>query len=179
MGEPKIDARNWRIEILYHAEKLCGYSLDELKRRPQSSVEACLVRHDNTGVCGKFEGISLKELVSSCIDDKNLSIDRIVFIGADGYESSMDFSELADDWIIAFKVDGRPLTKDEGAPARIIIPGRYGYKWVRWLSKIVLIRGEHYGLWEFIGRDNSGKVPRHIYKRIERSSKGSGPHSNP
>jgi len=169
IGKPRIDPSSWKLRVFYHAQKLCELSYDELAALPQTSVSTCLVRRGDTGACGTFEGVRLKDILALCA--KDAKADRIVFIAANGYESSMSLGELDDDWTVALKVNGRKLSRDEGFPARIVIPKRYDYKWVRWLEKIVLIRGDHYGFWEFIGKDQSGKVPRHIFKRVEREWK--------
>lgn len=170
MGIPKIKVEDWKLEVFYHSEKLCDLSLRDLNELPKSTSYTCLVRYeDKTGSCGTFEGVKVKDVLDRCKTSK--LYERVVFIGADGYDTSLDASEMSDDWILAFRVNGRALKKDEGYPVRAVIPGRYDYKWVRWVKRIVLIRGEHYGYWELLGRDNSGFVPRYIFKRVEKSSK--------
>ena len=43
------------------------------------------------------------------------------------------------DIIIAFEMNGEPLTKDHGFPLRLICPGMIGAKSVKWLSRIMLL----------------------------------------
>lgn len=173
MGIPKIRIEDWRLKVFYHSEKLCELSFEDLTKLPSSTLYTCLVRYeDKTGTCGTFEGVKIEDVLKLCKTDKNY--ERVVFVGADGYDTSLDASEINDSWIIAFKVNGRALAKDEGYPARVVISGRYDYKWTRWLEKIVLIRGEHYGYWELLGRDNSGVVPKYIFKRVEKNTKAKG-----
>lgn len=174
MGVPKIELEDWKLGVFYHSQKLCELSFDNLARLPRATVYTCLVRYeDRTGACGTFEGVRIEDVLKTC-PVVNDNPERLVFIGADGYEESLDVKEIKGDWLIAFKVNGRALARDEGYPARAVVPGRYDYKWVRWLSKMVLIKGEHYGYWELLGRDNSGVVPRYIFKSVEHNSKGPG-----
>lgn len=173
MRVPEIKVEDWMLEVFYHSEKLCELSFDDLNKLASSTVYTCLVRYeDKAGACGTFEGVKIKDVLGIC--NANRDYERIVFVGADGYDTSLDISEMNDDWLIAFAVNGRSLKKDEGYPARAVIGGRYDYKWVRWLKKIVLIRGEHYGYWELLGRDNSGIVPKYIFKKVEQSSEARG-----
>jgi len=169
IGKPNIDLDRWRLEVLFHSRRLCEFSYDDLTGLPHIEVPTCLVRRDNTGACGTFGGVPLEVILERCAQD--IKADRVVFVAANGYESSMSIAEIKNDWIVALTVNGRRLTRDEGFPARMVIPQRYDYKWVRWLKSIVLIRGDHFGFWEFIGEDQSGRVPRHIFKRLEREWK--------
>lgn len=172
MSVPEIKLEDWKLQVFYHSKKLCEFSFDDLAKLPRATAYTCLVRYeDKSGACGTFEGVRIEDVVKTCGAPDNS--ERLVFIGADSYETSLDIGEMKGDWLIAFKVNGRDLAKDEGYPARAVIPGRYDYKWVRWLSKIVLIKGEHYGYWELLGRDNSGVVPKYIFRSVEHSSKSS------
>ena len=52
-------------------------------------------------------------------------------------------SDPAADILIAYEMNGEPLTSDHGAPVRLIVPGWYGMASVKWLSRIDVLT-EHY-----------------------------------
>ena len=50
------------------------------------------------------------------------------------------------DLMLARTMDGRPISRDHGAPLRLVIPEMYGYKGVKWVSGIALRRPGRPGL---------------------------------
>ena len=43
---------------------------------------------------------------------------------------------LRDEILLAYQMNGEPLTKNHGAPVRLIVPGWFGIAWVKWLARI-------------------------------------------
>ena len=43
---------------------------------------------------------------------------------------------LSDDLLLAVDVGGAPLSIGHGAPVRLVVPGRRGYHWVKWVSRV-------------------------------------------
>ena len=64
------------------------------------------------------------------------------------------------DALLAYEMDGRPITRPHGAPTRIVIPAMYGYKGVKWLNRIVVTRRQIVGYWEQRGYDQNAWVGR-------------------
>jgi len=64
----------------------------------------------------------------------------VAFCGLDGYRSVARLEDaMADDVLIAEKLDGRPLDGDHGAPARLVSPGQYGYVSTKHLCSVELL----------------------------------------
>jgi DMSO/TMAO reductase YedYZ molybdopterin-dependent catalytic subunit len=62
---------------------------------------------------------------------------HLVFEGLDGYRVVVSIEDaLADDVLIAERLDGRPLTADHGAPVRLVSPSQYGYISAKHLARI-------------------------------------------
>ena len=62
---------------------------------------------------------------------------------------------LKDDVLIAFEVDGQPLSREHGGPARMITPQLYAWKGAKWISKIEFRVHDRKGFWEEHGYSNS------------------------
>jgi sulfoxide reductase catalytic subunit YedY len=52
------------------------------------------------------------------------------------------------DTMVAHRANDAPLEERHGYPLRLVVPSMYGYKSVKWLDRIELVRGRHLGYWE-------------------------------
>ncbi|MEP6629951.1 MAG: molybdopterin-dependent oxidoreductase [Lapillicoccus sp.] len=68
--------------------------------------------------------------------------DTVVVTSATGYARRLP---LTDDLLVATAVGGRPLSPGHGAPARLVVPGRRGYHWVKWVVRIETVPGPWWG----------------------------------
>ena len=62
--------------------------------------------------------------------------------------------------MLALEMDGKPLSRPHGSPARVVIPEMYGYKGVKWLTRIELVDHQPTGYWEGLGYDQNAWVGR-------------------
>jgi DMSO/TMAO reductase YedYZ molybdopterin-dependent catalytic subunit len=60
--------------------------------------------------------------------------------------------------MLALEMDGQPLSRPHGSPARVVIPEMYGYKGVKWVSRIELVAHQPTGYWEGLGYDQNAWV---------------------
>jgi DMSO/TMAO reductase YedYZ molybdopterin-dependent catalytic subunit len=60
--------------------------------------------------------------------------------------------------MLALEMDGRPLTRAHGAPARLLMPQMYGYKGVKWVKRITVTHHPAQGFWEQRGYDRDAYV---------------------
>jgi DMSO/TMAO reductase YedYZ molybdopterin-dependent catalytic subunit len=55
-------------------------------------------------------------------------------------------------------MDGRPLERKHGAPARVVMPQMYGYKGVKWVQRIVVTDRVEDGYWQQRGYDRDAWI---------------------
>ena len=66
---------------------------------------------------------------------------EVVFTGADGFARSLGIDDaMADDVLLVDTMNGEPLTREHGAPFRLLVAGWYGMAAVKWLARIELSR---------------------------------------
>lgn len=89
-----------------------------------------------------WEGVAFRDFYRMIIEpcfQPNTSVTHVVFGGLDGYRSVASIKDaLADDVLIADKLDGRPLDSDHGAPVRLVSPNQYGFISTKHLCRIEL-----------------------------------------
>jgi DMSO/TMAO reductase YedYZ molybdopterin-dependent catalytic subunit len=77
------------------------------------------------------------------------------------YNDSLTLAQVGlHDVMLALEMDGQPLSRPHGSPARVVIPEMYGYKGVKWLTRIELLASQPSGYWEGLGYDQDAWVGR-------------------
>lgn len=112
-----------------------------------------------------WRGISLKALLKDVGADEDTARD-VIFRAADGYHDSIPFPRaMQDDVMIAYLMNGEKLPKDHGYPVRLVVPGLYGIKNVKWITEIEVYNGDYQGYWQQKGWTDNGTI--HIFSRID------------
>ena len=119
-------------------------ALATLPRRELTADFHCVAGWSATGLL--WEGVAFEILYREVIEPvvrPGAAATHLVFAGLDGYRSVMAIEDaLAEDVLIAERLDGRPLDSDHGAPARLVCPAHYGYVNVKHLCRIELHTAE-------------------------------------
>ena len=156
---PSFDRRRWRLTIDGLVERPHSLSYDELLALP--SAEQVSDFHCVTGWTVKnvhWRGVRFKDLLARAEPSRRAHALR--FVSAESpYEDSLTLeqAQLADA-MLAYEMDGRPLAREHGAPARVVIPEMYGYKNVKWVERIELVAKPLDGFWEKLGYDRDAWV---------------------
>jgi DMSO/TMAO reductase YedYZ molybdopterin-dependent catalytic subunit len=66
----------------------------------------------------------------------------------------------AKDALLAYEMDGKPITREHGAPVRFVMPQMYGYKGVKWVAQLHVTDRIEPGFWEQRGYDTDAWVGR-------------------
>lgn len=153
--DPHIKDNLWRLEIGGHVENGMSYSLDDLQSFEQIDQETTLMCISNRVGSGLFSnavwrGVRLKDLLNaSKIKDGAFEV-RVS--GADGYADSFGMDRaLADVTLVAYQMNGEPIPRIHGGPARLIVPGMYGEKNAKWVTNVSVETGDFKGLYESQG----------------------------
>jgi DMSO/TMAO reductase YedYZ molybdopterin-dependent catalytic subunit len=77
----------------------------------------------------------------------------IIFEAANGYTTNVRLNEgLAG--MVTYRLDGKPLSLDHGAPVRGLVPNLYFWKSAKWITGVRFVREDQPGYWETRGYNN-------------------------
>jgi DMSO/TMAO reductase YedYZ molybdopterin-dependent catalytic subunit len=97
----------------------------------------------------------------------------LVAEGEDGYTDSFPIARaLSPEPHIVWKMNGEPLPRLHGTPVRLIVPGLYGIKNVKWLTKLTVSGSDYKGFWQDRGWTDKGVVKTQSQIDVPRRGEG-------
>lgn len=140
----------WIVSVKGCVEKANSFSLQELQQMPitrQTIDIHCVTRWSKLGVA--FEGVRLIDLLQFARPTSAAKYVSFISHSTRGHSTSLSLATaIKQETLIAWAADDRPLGVDHGGPIRNIVPGRYFYKSVKWLTRIELLEVDRLGFWE-------------------------------
>jgi DMSO/TMAO reductase YedYZ molybdopterin-dependent catalytic subunit len=104
-----------------------------------------------------WTGVSLTDLLDRARPTANARM--LKARGADGYYDTMPLDVARQpDVLVAFGMDDQVLPSAHGFPTRLLIPGHYGFKSVKWLQELEVLTTFPLGYWEQRGWDPDGII---------------------
>jgi DMSO/TMAO reductase YedYZ molybdopterin-dependent catalytic subunit len=127
---PDVEVASWRLSVDQS-------SLDhgQLLALPRTEVRAVLDCTGGWWAERRWAGVRLRDLVGD-VEDRSEGR-SVVVRSITGYQRRLPLSEL-DNAILATHLDGEPLSAGHGSPARLVVPGRRGYWWVKWVDGVAV-----------------------------------------
>jgi DMSO/TMAO reductase YedYZ molybdopterin-dependent catalytic subunit len=158
---PVFDPNSWRLEVDGLVERKLSLSYDMLLRLPraeQVSTFHCVTGWTVDNV--HWAGVRLKHLLELAQPLPEAKALRFVSMEVPYTDSLTLKQALLPDVMLAYELGGKPLSRPHGSPARVVIPEMYGYKGVKWLTRIELVAEQPTGYWEGLGYDQNAWVGR-------------------
>jgi DMSO/TMAO reductase YedYZ molybdopterin-dependent catalytic subunit len=158
---PIFDERSWRLEIgglVKHPRTLTYDDLRALPQAKQVSTFHCVTGWSVKDV--RWAGVRFEHLLDLVEPLPEATAIRFVSM-EEPYDDSLTLEQAKlPDVMLAYDMDGKPLSRPHGSPARVVIPDMYGYKGVKWLTRMELVTQEPTGYWEDRGYDQNAWVGR-------------------
>lgn len=168
MGRPEIDAATYRLKLTGLVHKPTEFTLADLRGMHSTEVAAGYECSGNSpraiqgmSSCGRFTGVPLRDVL------KHVGVHpkarEVVFFGSD--RGPIDVAFRQDTYkvdqqfgrsitlenatkpqpLLAYALNGEPLTREQGFPVRLIMPGWYGVANVKWLAEVHLQEDRYLG----------------------------------
>jgi DMSO/TMAO reductase YedYZ molybdopterin-dependent catalytic subunit len=162
---PVVNAQAWNLTVKGLVNKPLEINYKEL--RDMSSVEQFATLECVSNKIGGdlistaiWKGVRLKDI----LDKAQLmpGSKYIVFRCFDGYDVGIPLERgLLEGTILAYDMNGAPLTAEHGYPVRAIVPGIYGMMNAKWMTEIEIIDRVYEGYWQRKGWTNVAKYNTH------------------
>jgi DMSO/TMAO reductase YedYZ molybdopterin-dependent catalytic subunit len=168
MNRPEIDPATYRLKLTGLVSKPAEFSLDDLKGMHATEVAAGYECSGNSprsvqglSSCGMFKGVKLSDVLKHV--GVNNKAREVVFFGTDRGPQEVVFRQqtfkvdqqfgrsitlenaMKPTPLLAYSLNGDPLTLAQGKPLRVIMPGWYGVSNVKWLAEIHLQEDRYLG----------------------------------
>ena len=170
-GQPEIDPSSYRLNVTGLVNQEIELSLDDLIGLGDTELVAGFEcsgngpgRIQGLASTGRWRGLPLRDLLNRA--GVKAEAEEVVFFGADRGEEEVEFrgrnftveqqfgrslsvgNAMKPEPFVAHAMNGEPLTRHQGFPVRLIVPGWYGVANVKWLSEIHVQEGRYLGKYQ-------------------------------
>ena len=161
---PQVDPATWSLRVHGDVERPFELSYDELLALPQVEADitiACVSNEVGGSLVGnaRWQGVPLRTLLTRA--GVRPGGTQLLGRSVDGFTAGFptDTALALDNAMVAVGMNGEPLPTDHGFPARIVVPGLFGYvSATKWLSEIELTDSSVEGYWIPRGWAKQGPV---------------------
>lgn len=155
-GSQYIDIADYRLTLEGLVQDELDLSYDQVldNQRYQKVVTLHCVEGWSATIL--WEGILLRDLIDQA--GPGAEANTVIFYAADGYSSSLPLDYiLTNDILLAYKMNGVDLPPERGFPFQLVAENKWGYKWVKWITRIELSADTEFrGYWESAGYNQDG-----------------------
>ncbi len=153
--DPRVDVRLWHLEVnglvrnpaTWRFQDLKGFSAIE-----QQTTLMCISNGLDAGLISNavWKGFPLRDL----LDQAGVISDaaRVRLHSVDNYTDTIPLEKAMEPTtLLAYEMNGAPLPDRHGYPLRVIVPGYFGEKHVKWLTRIEVTDANAKGFYEAQG----------------------------
>jgi DMSO/TMAO reductase YedYZ molybdopterin-dependent catalytic subunit len=160
-AEPAVDIGKWSLTIDGLVEQPLRFDYDDIRKiEPYETTLTleCISNEIAGNLIGNanWRGARLRPLLDRARLKPNAKY--AILYAAEGYTTGHTTERLLrENNFLAYDMNGEPLTRVHGFPLRILLPGKYGMKMPKWLTRMEFVDREHLGYWEWMGWSNTGE----------------------
>lgn len=160
-GYPDIPRDRWRLTVDGMVDQPVSWSYDDFLTLPQTAETETFQCVTGWAVpdC-RWQGVRLKDVLARARPAAGARY--ITLYSGDGaYTESLSLEQATGaDVLLAHSLNGEPLPRAQGAPVRLVMPRMYGYKSIKWLTRVEVVAERELGFWEVRGYDADAWLPR-------------------
>ena len=148
VDDPGVDFDRWTLTVTGEVEKPGDYTLAQIQALPRFRQNTRHVCVEGWDVIGRFGGTRLSDFLKAIGAD--LTARFVTVECADDYYEHLDMSTaLHPQTLLCYEMYDQPLTREHGAPLRLNVPTKVGYKQAKYLTDLKVTHVlERVGYWE-------------------------------
>ena len=153
--DPKVNADLWHLEVNGLVQNPATWRFQDvvgLPSREQQTTLMCISNGIDAGLISNaiWKGVPLRDLLERAAPLSNAA--RVRFYGVDNYTDTVPLEKAMEPTtLLAYRMNGVRLPHRHGYPLRAIVPGYFGEKHVKWLTRIELTDADAKGFYETQG----------------------------
>ena len=153
--DPRVDPALWHLEISGLVQNPRTYRLEDIKALPpveQETTLMCISNGLDAGLMSnaRWKGLPMRDLLAPSVPLASAA--KVRLFGVDNYTDTFPLEKAMDTTtLVAYEMNGEALPHRHGFPARVIVPGYFGEKHVKWLTRIEVAAAAAKGFYETQG----------------------------
>jgi DMSO/TMAO reductase YedYZ molybdopterin-dependent catalytic subunit len=165
--DPQVEVGRWKLEVAGLVDNALTLTYEEIRALPsveQYATLACISNEVGGDLIGTamWRGVRLKEVLDKA--GLKQGVVDIALRASDDYTDSIPLNRAtADGTLLVYEMNGEPLTPEHGFPVRLLVPGIYGMKNVKWITRLEAVDVDVKGYWQRRGWDDRAE-----YKTMSR-----------
>jgi DMSO/TMAO reductase YedYZ molybdopterin-dependent catalytic subunit len=153
---PRLDTDTWTFRIEGLVAQPTTWTWDEIHALAASEYRGdihCVTTWSKLGI--SFQGVSVDDLLS--IVSPSDQATHVLAFSHSGYTTNLPLADVTGGraWVV-WDVDGQPLPRDHGGPARLLVPHLYFWKSAKWVAGLRVLDHDEPGFWEQNGYHDRG-----------------------
>lgn len=146
---PYIPRSKYRLQVTGLVDRPLDLTLDDIESMPKTTLVKdfqCVTGWRVPSV--HWEGVKLSDVLDAAGVQAGAA--ALAFDSYDGLDTESLTLDQArrPDVIVAYRMLGAPVTTEHGGPVRLYVAPMYGYKSLKWLSAIRVVKQAAPGFWE-------------------------------
>ena len=148
VDDPGVIFENWSLTVSGLVQKPGDYKLEQIQALPRVRQNARHVCVEGWDVIGRFGGARLSDFLTMIGADTSARF--LTVACADDYYESLDMATaLHPQSLLCYEMYDQPLTREHGAPLRLHVPTKIGYKQAKYLTDLKVTNVlDKVGYWE-------------------------------
>ena len=156
-GPQHVDITGYNLTIDGLVDHTKTYSYADVLSHTYYSKVVTLNCVEGWSVTILWEGVRVNDLLNESGVKPGAS--AIIFYAADGYSTSFPLDYIRDNNImLAFRMNNVTMPPERGYPFQLVAENKWGYKWIKWVTRIELTDQDYRGFWEQRGYSNNGDL---------------------
>ena len=162
-GPQHIEINDYELALTGLINAPQNYKYDQVLELPKYTKLVRLNCVEGWSVDILWEGMLLKDLFDKV--GVKPEANTVIFYAYDGYSTSLPLDYIIDnDIIMAYKMNDVTVPPERGFPFVLVAEQKWGYKWIKWITKIELSDDKEYkGYWEERGYSNDGDLDKSFF----------------